>query len=417
MAQRNEIAAVYVAGVIQGLALVTFPAASTVFTSPQYYGLSSTEYGTMFVPQAITAIGSSLLGAGLIRRLGIKRIYLLGLSADLVSMALLFLSQFVMSDGRVAYSIVLLATASLGIGFGLTVPALNTFTAAFFPQKIDSAVLILNALLGLGTVLAPVFVAVFIGLGIWWGLPLLAVVLLLGLLLFSLPLPLQAGTDKTAQVQKGKTALPSRFWIFALFALLYGICETMNGNWASLYMTQRLGATTTVASLALTIFWGTVTAGRILFAAIGRWFPEHRTYQALPFVVAVAFIAVAFIPKSDPFLGILAFGLAGLGCSALLPLTISSGQKELTAIAASVPGGLIAFYQMGYGIAAFGVGPLQQKAGLSLATIFGSAAIVALVMSALSFVVTRHRDMPAPDLQSQTTRKPIRPSTAKEKIL
>ena len=68
--------------VIQGLALVTFPAASTVFTSPEHYGLSSTEYGGMFVPQAITAISASLLGAGLIRRLGIKRIYLLGLTAN-----------------------------------------------------------------------------------------------------------------------------------------------------------------------------------------------------------------------------------------------------------------------------------------------------------------------------------------------
>ena len=416
MAQRNEIAAVYVAAVIQGLALVTFPAASTVFTSPQHYGLSSTEYGSMFVPQAIMAISASLLGAGLIRRLGIKRIYLLGLAANLVSMILLFLSQFFTSDGRIAYSMLLLATTSLGIGFGLTVPALNTFTAAFFPQKIDSAVLVLNALLGLGTVLAPVFVAVFIGLGIWWGLPVLAVMLLLALLLFSLSLPLQAGTDKMPQ-QKVTAALPARFWIFAAFALLYGVCETMNGNWASLYMTQRLGASTTLASLALTIFWGTVTAGRILFAGIGRGFPEQRTYQALPFVVAVALITVAFIPKSDPWLGILAFGLAGLGCSALLPLTISSGQKELTAIAASVPGGLIAFYQMGYGIAAFGVGPLQQKAGLSLATIFGSTAIVALVMSALSLVVTRHRDTRAPDSQSRTTRNSIRPSTAKEKIL
>src|SRR5215470_2272257 len=113
MAQRNEIAAVYVAGVIQGLALVTFPAASTVFTSPQHYGLSSTEYGAMFVPQAIMAIGSSLLGAGLTRRLGIKRIYLIGLAADLISMALLFLSQFFISNVLLAYSMVLLATSSL----------------------------------------------------------------------------------------------------------------------------------------------------------------------------------------------------------------------------------------------------------------------------------------------------------------
>ena len=147
MAQRNEIAAVYVAAVVQGLVLVTFPAASTVFASPQYYNLSSTAYGSLFVPQ-VMAIATSLLGAGLSRRLGIKRIYLLGLTANLVSMALLFASQFVMSNGRLAYGMLLLATTSLGIGFGLTVPALNTFTAAFFPQKIDSAVLVLNALLG-----------------------------------------------------------------------------------------------------------------------------------------------------------------------------------------------------------------------------------------------------------------------------
>jgi MFS family permease len=133
MAQRNEIAAVYVAGFIQGVALVPFPAASAVFTSASGYGLSSTQYGSIFVPQAITAIGSSLLGAGLVRRLGLKRIYLLGLAADLLAMVLLLLSQFVMSHGLMTYSLLLLATASLGIGFGLTVPALNTFTAAFFP--------------------------------------------------------------------------------------------------------------------------------------------------------------------------------------------------------------------------------------------------------------------------------------------
>ncbi len=83
------------------------------------------------------------------------------------------------------------------------------------------------------------------------------------------------------------------------------------------------------------------------------------------------------------------FGLAGLGCSALLPLTISFGQKELTTIAASVAGGLIAFYQIGYGIAAFGVGPLQSRAGLDLSAIYGGTAVVALAMAVLSFVVTQ----------------------------
>jgi MFS family permease len=393
LAQRNEIAAIYVAGVIQGVALVTFPAAGAVFTSASGYGLSSTEYGAMFVPQAITAIGSALLGAGLTRSLGAKRVYLLGLLGNLLAMTLLIVSQFVIHAHLLAFSILLAATACMGVGFGFTVPALNTFAAGFFPTRVDKAVLGLNALLGLGTALAPVFIAIFVGLGIWWGLPLLVSGLLIGLLLFSLRLPLNQGAQERAvEAAIGKTPLPARFWVFATFVLLYGICETMNGNWASLYMTQILGASTTVASLALTVFWSAVTAGRILFAAIERWFPENRTYRVLPLVVAAALVIVAFIPKGDLFLGILTFGLAGLGCSALLPLTISFGQKELTSIAASVAGGMIAFYQIGYGIGAFGVGPLQSWVGLDLNAIYGATAWVALVMSALSFVVVKRQN-------------------------
>jgi len=108
----------------------------------------------------------------------------------------------------------------------------------------------------------------------------------------------------------------------------------------------------------------------------------------LPLVVMGALIASALVPENNSVAGLLTFALAGLGCSALLPLTISFGQKELTTIAASVAGGLIAFYQIGYGLAAFCVGPLQA-AGLALKSIFAGTAVVALAMSVLSFVVTR----------------------------
>jgi fucose permease len=392
MAQRSEIVTVYAAGVIQGIALVTFPAANAVFTSSSDYGLSSTEYGGMFVPQAVMAIISSLLGAGLRKRAGTKLIYLLGLFANLLAMTLLVASRFVMKDRSLAYGILLVATGCMGIGFGFTVPAVNTFAAAFFPKKVNRAVLVLNALLGLGTALAPVFIAIFVGLGIWWGLPVLVGVLLVGLLLFSVSQALKDGA-KSHAAHKGKIKIPARFWIFATFALLYGVCETMNGNWAVPYLTKHCGASAFMASLALAIFWSMVTAGRILFAAIEKWFPEKMVCRVLPFVIAAAFIATACVPKTSPFFGILTFALAGLGCSALLPLTISFGQKELTTIAASAAGGLIAFYQIGYGIAAFGVGPLQTWAGLDLNIIYGGTAVVALTMAAFSFAVTPAQDV------------------------
>jgi fucose permease len=388
-AGHGDIAAVNAAGIVQGLALVTFPAASAVFTSPHYYGLSSTAYGGMFVPQAIMAVAASLLGAELSGRLGIKRVYLLGLSADLLSMVVLVASRLAMGHGTAAYLMLLLATTSLGIGFGLTVPALNTFTAAFFPRRIDSAVLVLNALLGLGTALAPILVAVFVHAGIWWGLPLLVAALLLGLFVVSVRLPLGAVAGGSGGPRAGRGPVPRRFWIFAGFALLYGMLETMSGNWATLYMSRSVGASALAASLALAVFWGMVTAGRILFAGIAHWFPEQRAYRLLPVVVAVAFGVIALPPAAGSLPGILAFGLAGLGCSALLPLTISFAQGELTTMTAAVAGGLIAFYQAGYGIAAFGVGPLQERAGLSLDAVFALAAIVALVATAVAFALTR----------------------------
>jgi hypothetical protein len=113
-------------------------------------------------------------------------------------------------------------------------------------------------------------------------------------------------------------------------------------------------------------------------------------------VAAIALALIAILPPGSVGLGVLVFGLAGLGCSALLPLTIGFGQEELVAIAASVAGFLIAFYQMGYGIAAFGVGPVERVTGLDLRQMYWLVALVALAMAALSFVVVSRRSASAP---------------------
>jgi fucose permease len=390
MPTRTERNVVLAAGAAQGIVLVTFPAASTVFTDPAQFGLSSTQYGALFLPQVVAAIVASVTGAGLVRRAGVKPVYLSGLVGSLVSMSLLLLSATYEGDA-VAYPLLLLATASLGAGFGLTVPALNTLTAAFNPTRVDPSILVLNALLGIGTVLAPVLVAIFVGLGFWWGLPVTSTVLLAILLGVSARLPLEAragGSDAAPQQREGP--VPSRLWIYASFAILYGICETMNGNWAQLDMTSELGASTTQAALALTAFWGMVTVGRVLFAIARRQIPERWAYHALPFLLAVAFVLIAPLPSGDPALGIAAFGVAGLGCSALLPLTISFGEKELVVMSAAVPGSIIASYQLGYGIAAFGTGPLLDN-GVTLPALYAAAAVVAAGMGLLSFLVARER--------------------------
>jgi MFS family permease len=385
---------VNIAGLVQGIVLVSFPAASTIFTSRGDYGLSSAQYGAMFLPQVLTAIAGSLTGARLAARIGTKRVYLLGLTLSLVSMGLLLASAPVKTHEAVAYPLLLVATAFLGAGFGLTVPTLNTYASAFHPAAVDSAVLTLNALLGLGTVLAPVFVAVFVGLGFWWGLPAVSAALLIVLLLVSLQLPLRV--SGTAAAAGGAAAgggatrrprLPGRFWLYAGLIGMYGICETMNGNWSQLEMTNRLGGSASQASLALAAFWGMVTLGRVGFAALDRWLPAPKVYRLLPLVLVASFLLTGSLGRHQAIAGIGAFALAGLGCSAMLPLTISFGELDMTAVSAAVAGGVIAFYQVGYGIAAFSVGPLQS-AGLNLSQIFAGTAAIAAVLLVLALFVS-----------------------------
>jgi predicted MFS family arabinose efflux permease len=398
MATSAEIRVVSGAALVQGVVLVTFPAAATVLTDPDGYGLSRTQYGTLFLPQMTTAVATSLVSGSLARSHGLKRVYLAGVLCSFVAMALLAATTPI--QGRPgAFTVLLFATAFVGAGFGLTVPALNTLTVRFHPAGADRAVLMLNALLGVGTALAPAFVAVFVGLGIWWALPVLAAVLLAGLALASLPLPLGGPGPVVSDVHanghrpsEGNISIPPRFWIFGGFAVLYGVCETVNGNWAQLEMTGELGASAAVASLALTAFWALVTVGRLLFAALERLVPTTRTYHVLPFVLAGALAIVAALPAGAAGAGVAAFALAGLGCSALLPLTISYGEAQLATMAAAVAGMIIACYQVGYGLAAFGLGSLQE-AGVALPTLFAGTAVLAVLMGATAFAITAGRNL------------------------
>jgi hypothetical protein len=67
----------------------------------------------------------------------------------------------------------------------------------------------------------------------------------------------------------------------------------------------------------------------------------------------------------------------------LLPLTLSLGGHVAS------PGKLIASYQIGYGLAAFGIGPLHDHAGLGLRPLFAGAAVVALALAGLSVLIVR----------------------------
>jgi fucose permease len=290
----------------------------------------------------------------------------------------------------------LTATAALGCGFGAGVMALNTLAEEFFPAGSDRAVLAMNVLLGTGTALAPLLVAAFVRLGAWWMLP-LAVALMLAVVLWlarraslsaaASPGGRSAAAGDLAPRDDVLRGLPARFRLYAATALLYGVVETLNGNWSVLYLMHQRGVTATWASLALAAFWTMVTAGRLLIALLSTRVPSRWLYPAASASTLLTLLIVSGVRTAAA--GVAAFGAAGLACAAILPLSISFGGEEFSRAKTVVSGELIAFYQVGYGVAAFGVGPLQDAAGILLSTVYAWASVMAAAMASLAFLVVR----------------------------
>jgi MFS family permease len=382
---------VYLTAIVQGLALVTFPAAGSIFTRPDGFGFDSTRYGAMFVPQVVMAVLASGLAPRLARRWGLARVLLAGIAGDFVAMALLGFSRLLLGVPDAAFGVLLIATGALGLGFGATVMALNTYAEALFPERADGAVLALNALLGLGTAAAPVLVAIVISMGAWWLLPVAVASILLLIFTVVLIEPPRTGSTTTApgraSGQMVAGGLPHRFWLYAAAVFLYGILETLNGNWATLYLSAERGVSAQGASLALAAFWAMVTVGRVLTAAISARVPARLIYVALPVLLLITFQLTSHVRGEAG--GIFAFAMAGLACSAFLPLSISFGGNEFPSLSAVMAGELIAFYQLGYGVAAFATGPLRDLIGWPFSMIFAAASIVALPLAIIATLIIR----------------------------
>jgi MFS family permease len=400
--RRREVLTVYAIGLFQGLSLVAFPAAATILTSETGYDLSKSQYGLMFVPQVAMAISSSLALPSLAGRFSLKRVLLAGMAADTLAMGLLAGSDPLQGDA-IAYPMLLVATAALGLGFGLTLGSISTYAGAFMPDRRDVALTALNVLLGLGTALSPLLIALFTNVGQWWYLPLLAAAGLLVLIGLTLAQPMDIPAPDSGGVARpdvGRPRIPRLFWVFAAALLIYGIGETMLGNWGTTLLVSK-GVSPTSANGGLAVFWAAVTLGRLVIALVSTRVRSTHIYVVLPWAIAAALLV--FPTASNAEAGITLFAFGGLACSGFFPMSVGYGEATFPSIVELAAGWLIAAYQLGYGLAAFGAGALQHL--VSLSTVFRIAAGAAAGMGLLALVVAS-RQHPSPSsstLSASTT--------------
>ena len=377
-----KILSIYLSGFLVGIALVLFPAAGSILTDADFHGFTSTQFGSIFIPQIVVAILTSLSAPKIAEKVGMKTVMLLGLASLLVATTLLGASNWFL-EGNIDYWIVMGGTAALGAGFGFTITALNPFAYTLFPGKETSAVTAMHILLGAGTASAALFLNAFVGQGIWYGAPFAVSAIVLLMILFTLPITLKLPHSETEQSSNEK--IPFKIWLFALAVFLYGACEATLGNWGALFLEKSGGLSVSDAALGLSVFWGFVALGRIAFTFYALRFSTKWVYIIAPFIVAIVFFTLPQAEGRTLLLAYMAFG--GLGMSILFPLSISSATDQFPKYAAIISGVLVAAIQLGTGFSSNVIGYLNERMELSDLIQYSTA--YALALGILAFYLSR----------------------------
>ncbi len=378
----KKVIAIYLGGFMTGVALVLFPAAGSILTSSDYHGFSSSQFGSIFTPQIVMAIISSLLASKLADKIGMKKVLLYGLFALVLSTGLLTASHWLEGSTMAAFIVVLMATGFLGIGFGFSLTALNPFAYQLFAGKETSALTALHFFLGIGTATSPLLISYFTTLDMWWGASLATLIVLLFLLIFTWTLPLKLSTEtlkKEIATETVKFTIPGRLWWYIIGVFFYGACEATFGSWGSVFLEKQGGLSVAKASLGLSLFWGSVAVGRILFALLALKFKTNWLYVSAPFVLALIFY---LLPQANSeVLYLCAMAMGGLAISFLLPKSFSNSAADFPKEAAMVSGFLVAALQLGTGFSANVIGFLN--ADYSLSALFQFSTFYALVFGGI----------------------------------
>jgi predicted MFS family arabinose efflux permease len=374
------VVTVYLAGFLQGLTLVSFPASSSVLK--QMHGFSDAQYGAIFLPQVAFAILGALVGGSLAKRLGLRHLLWVALLVNALSQ--LALAGSVVMNPTLAFGVVLLGTASLGLGFGLSGAPLNSYPPAFFPERRDTALVALHTSLGIGLASGPLLVGWFVAEGLWIGFPLLllavSVALALATLWAGLPNTDLSGDAAAAPTPQARPAAALSFWLFATITVLYAFAEGTFSNWAVIYLHEAKQLPEMTAALALSLFWAAMAGGRLLVSTVVLYVPAQRVWLFLPVLMITAFLALPYAHSAATGIGL--FALAGFACSGFFPLTIGLVSTRFPQHVAWVSSMMIAALMIGVGLGSFVIGPLRQW--LTLEQLYQVSAIYPLAALALA---------------------------------
>lgn len=284
------------------------------------FGVPVGSAGYIAVAVACGTIVSSLLSHRLIGRLGTGRVTII--SVMLTAVALM---GFAVTP---SFAWLIIFAIPLGLGAGAVDTGLNQFVAEHYAAKHMNW---LHCAWGIGAMMGPVMTAAFTSSGYGWrsGYGSVSVVqfVLVGLLLFSLPMWRKyesrgvSGAEH-ADSHAGRDGLRASLKVkgVSLAMLIFFLLTTIESSfilWGASYLVKAKGLVPESAAGWVALFFLGITAGRALSGFLSIRL-SNETLIRLGSVLAIAGLIILMLPLPTVF-ALMALLLVGLGIAPIFP--------------------------------------------------------------------------------------------------
>lgn len=312
----------------------------------KHFGLPPAYLGAVLTASAVGCLASSVSAGRLIQRLGVGG--LLSASCALVVVSLAGFALAPVFGWFVASAVV------AGLGAGAIDSGLNAYAARHFSARQMNW---LHACWGVGATLGASTAAAVLARGMAWQ----STYSFLGaaMVVLTLTFFINRRTWQGAPAIAPDTPTPEPLtppgvgealrhpvvWAQVLVFFVYCGVEMTAGNWAFTLLTQYREVSAGVAGTAVTLYWGSLTAGRFLLGAIADHVGVHRL---LPLSVTSALVgALTFVLAPWPWVGIAGLALLGFSLAPIYPGMMTQTPTRLGRLSEHAVGFQVAAAMLG----------------------------------------------------------------------
>jgi fucose permease len=354
------------------------------FVQPAF-GQDDAGLGAYFLATTLAYGVGSMLGGRVIRARGSRLV--------IPGAALLMASGLLVQGLTGAWLPFVLAGVLVSIGASTADVGINALVLDLFPRSRGRALNLLHVAYGVGALAAPLLLAWAVGAGAPWqslytatGIAVLVAMAGLALTIPSHPIALPAPVECTTSeaTTPGSGRLPLFLLVMAVSVACYVAAEAGVSDWLVRYLVALpLGE----ASLALTLFWGGIAVGRLVFARLGNRVDPGSAAPALG-IAGGALLLVALLAPVGTLTPLL-FGAVGLAFGPIFPLVVAAAGARMPGQSATVTGTLITAAVVGAVVYPPAIGFLSGVIGLHAAML--GTALMAFACGVAAWAALRVR--------------------------